>query len=617
MQPHSAILIWLVIGLILRLINLGAKPPWTDEFSTLVFSLGNSFLGVPLDQPIDIDVLLQPLQPRPSASVRDVLQHLLTESNHPPLYFILTHWWLRLFPNDGGLVSVWGARSLAAIFGAASIPAIYAFSWLIYRSRPVSSLAAAMIATSPYAIFLGQETRHYTLPILWIIASLACFIIATRCIKNSTQLPIKIALAWIVINALGIATHYFFALTLLAEAFVLIFLLVKGVGSRDWGVGEGKRGKGEIQKTLFTSPSPPTPYSLLPTPFPRIFAVALGTAVAGAVWIPVFLQNSYGGKLTEWIQGDRVGLAWLNPIFQALAAWITMLYLLPVESPHLSIIIGSGLVMLAFLIWAAPILVRSFKATLHEPQTQFETRMLVGLIGSAIALFFIFTYFLGIDLTRGARYNFVYFPAVMVLLGASLAVCWQTPTVKMFKWQISGKKAVAIIWLMSLASAVTVVNNLGYQKYYRPDLFVELIQKTSSAPVLIATTQKTHVHIGEMMGIAREFKISQKSVVSGQWSVVSGQKSVVSGQESIVKNNSSPTPYSLLPTPQFLLAHQDKNPDTSTAALEKTLKALPRPFDLWLVNFYADKPEELDKCRQENRSLTAINGYEYKIYRCR
>ncbi len=637
LQPHSAIVIWLVIGLTLRLINLSAKPPWTDEFSTLVFSLGNSFLGVPLDQPISIDVLLQPLQPRPSAGVQDVLKHLLTESNHPPLYFILTHLWLRLFA-DGGLVSVWGARSLAAILGALSIPAIYALSWLIYRSRLVSNLAAAMMATSPYAIFLAQETRHYTLAILWVIASFACFIIATRCIRSRSQLPIKITLAWIIVNALGISTHYFFALTLFIEAFVLIFLLIKGVGSREWGVegqgGQGRQGRqGRVKGNYF--PSPPSP----PTPFPRIFAVAAGTAVAGAVWIPVFLQNSYGGKLTEWIQGDRVGWAWLNPIFQALAAWITMLYLLPVESPHLSIIIASGLVMLAFLIWAAPILVRAFKGILHT-QNQFETRMLVGLIVSAIALFLVFTYFLGIDLTRGARYNFVYFPAVMVLLGASLAYVVQTPTVKMFIWQISGKKAVAIIWLMSLASAVTVINNLGYQKYYRPDLFVELIQKTSSVPVLIATTQKTHVHIGEMMGVAREFKISQESVVrsqesvvrsqesvvSGQESVVSsqesgvsGQESVVSSQKSIVKSNSSPTPPTSPspPSSQFLLAHQDKNPDTSTAALAKTLKALPRPFDLWLVNFYADKPEELDKCLQENRSLPAINGYEYKLYRCR
>ena len=101
-----------------------------------------------------------------------------------------------------------------------------------------------------------------------------------------------------------------------------------------------------------------------------------------------------------------------------------MLYLLPVESPQIAIMIGSGLVMLIFMIWAAPILVRGFKIQLQQPETRFMTQVLSGVVVGAIALFFIFTYFLGIDLTRGARYNFVYFPAVIVLLGASFAVCW-------------------------------------------------------------------------------------------------------------------------------------------------------------------------------------------------
>jgi uncharacterized membrane protein len=106
---------------------------------------------------------------------------------------------------------------------------------------------------------------------------------------------------------------------------------------------------------------------------------------------------------------------------------------------------------------------------------------------------------------------------------------------------------------MGLVSAITVVCNLGYQKYYRPDLLVPLVQEQSKSPVLIATTNKTHVQTGEMMGVAWEFKLS-----------------------------SSPA------TPQFLLAHQDQDPNTSTAALQKTLNQLPQPLDLWLVNFHAE-----------------------------
>ncbi|QLE54691.1 phospholipid carrier-dependent glycosyltransferase [Nostoc sp. TCL26-01] len=545
------LLIWFSIGISLRLLNLTAKPPWTDEFSTLVFSLGNSFLSVPLNQAIAPDILLQPLQPQLGATIQDVWTHLSHESNHPPIYFVLTHWWMQLFPTQQGLVSLWGARSLAAIFGAASIPAIYGLTWIAFRSRIASQLAAAMMAVSPYAIFLAQEARHYTLAILWVIASLTCLVITTRHIRHRTQLPIPIAILWIIINALGIASHYFFVLTLLTIALVLIVTA--------W------------QQTQDKKISPP--HSLFSPPWRRIYAVALGTFISAIVWLPIFLQNSYGDKLTDWIQQPRQGWAWLSPLFQAFGAWVTMLYLLPVESPQLVIVIASGLVMLMFIIWAAPILVRGLKALLQQADTRFTTQVLAGVVVGAIALFFIFTYFLGIDLTRGARYNFVYFPAVIVLLGASLAVCWQ---------EIGGKKAVTIIWLMAFLSAITVLFNLGYQKYYRPDLFIQLIRKTSQVPVLIATTQITHVQIGEMMGIAREWQL---------------------------QNFNSPSPL-------FLLAHQDKNLQTATNTLENTLKTLPRPFDLWLVNFHAPVGEKIAECIADNQSLPAVNGYEYKIYHC-
>lgn len=541
------LLIWLIIGIGLRLTNLSAKPPWTDEFSTLVFSLGNSFLGVPLDQAIAPDILLQPLQPQPDANLHDVWKNLSHETNHPPIYFALAHLWMRLFPTQQGLVSLWGARSLAAIFGAISIPVIYIFSWIAFRSRLVAHLAAAMMAVSPYAIFLAQEARHYTLAILWVIASLTCFAIATRHLHNQTKIPIFLVLSWVIINALGIATHYFFVLTLATEGLVLLVFAVRYIPSNS---------------KVFLSPS-----------WQRIYSVAIGSLIAGIVWLPIFLQNSYGEDLTTWIQQPREGFAWLSPFFQAFAAWVTMLYLLPVEAPQLWIVIASGLVMLIFIIWVAPILVRGLKANLQQPDTRFVTQVLIGVVVGAIALFFVFTYFLGIDLTRGARYNFVYFPAVIVLLGAILAVTWRN---------FQGKKAVIVIWLMGFVSAVTVICNLGYQKYYRPDLLVNLIQQTSQVPILLATTQITHVQIGEMMGIAREFKI---------------------------RNIDSPSPL-------FLLAHQDNDPNISTTTLEKTLNTLSQPFDLWLVNFHAPLGKSVKQCTPHTQSLPGINGYEYKIYHC-
>ncbi|MDZ8139113.1 MAG: glycosyltransferase [Nostoc sp. DedQUE04] len=563
-----AILIWLIVGISLRLINLTAKPPWTDEFATLVFSLGNTFISVPLDRAIAPDILLQPLQLNPAATIGDVIHNLATQDNHPPLYFVLAYLWMKLFNSDGGLISLFGARLLPAIFGAASIPCVYVLGRVAFRSSLVGHLTAAMMAVSPYGVFLAQEARHYTLAILWVIGSLTCLVIATRHIQNRTPLPIWIALFWIVTNALGIATHYFFSLTLCTEVVVLIFLAWLQL-------------QNSSKFSLFFSP-----------PWRRIYAVVIGTCVAGLIWIPTLLENENRGALTEWIRGSRVGLDWLSPIFQALGTLIAMISLLPVESSQALIVIPSGIVMLTFFIWAVPILLRGIKLQLQHPESRMMIQVLAGVVISAIAIFFIFTYFLGIDLTRGARYNFVYFPAIVVLLGASLAVCWHPPQMEtepgkngitsIGKWGINGKKAVMLIWLMGFFSAVTVVCNLGYQKYYRPDLFVQLIQQTSPKPVLIATTHKTYVHTGEMMGVAREIK----------------------------RANS-------LQNPLFLLAHQDRDPNASTIALENTLKKLPRPFDLWLVNFHAPVAETVKICViSDTQSLPPVDGYEYELYHC-
>ena len=565
------ILIWLIVGISLRLVNLTAKPPWTDEFATLVFSLGNTFLSVPLDRAIAPDILLQPLQLNPAATIGDVIHNLATQDSHPPLYFVLAYLWMKLFPSDGGLVSLFGARSLPAIFGAASIPCVYILGRVAFRSPLVGHLTAAMMAVSPYGVFLAQEARHYTLAILWVIGSLTCLVIATRHIQNRTPLSIWVALFWIEINALGIATHYFFTLTLCTEVVVLIFLA--------W-----LQSQTNSKFSLLFSP-----------PWRRIYAVAIGTCVAGLIWIPTLLENKNRDSLTEWIRGSRVGLDWLSPIFQALGTLIAMISLLPVESSQALIVIPSGLVMLTFFIWAVPILLRGIKIQLQHPENRMMIQVFAGVVISAIALFFIFTYFLGIDLTRGARYNFVYFPAIVVLLGASLAVCWHPPKewmetepgkngiTSIGKWGINGKKAVILIWLMGFFSAVTVICNLGYQKYYRPDLFVQLIQQTSSpTPVLIATTHKTYVHTGEMMGVAREIKLANS-----------------------------------LQNPLFLLAHQDRDPNASTIALENTLKKLPRPFDLWLVNFHAPVAETANTCvMSDTQSLPSIDGYEYELYHC-
>ena len=590
------LLLWTAIAFILRFAHLDSKPLWTDEFSTLVFSLGNSFRGVPIDRPIDLPTLLQPLQWNPDAGIAHVLNHLLLESNHPPVYFMLAHWWMRLFgPSEDSLV--WIGRSLPALLGVISVPAIYFLGNFAFNSRLVGQCAAAMMAVSPYGIYLAQEARHYTLGILLVISSLFCLTLAAKKLQQRAPIPILAVLLWVIVNCLGIAVHYFFALTLCAEAIALIGVL--------WQQFNGKL---PIANSQY-------PHIWKSQILWRLLVVAIGTLAGGLVWLPVFLSNKYGSELTNWIvSGDRTFVDLISPIFQALAGWITVISLLPVESSNLAIVAASAIAMTIFLILVLPILFSAIKTSLNTPDSRLGTVIFGGFVLGAILLFFSFAYFLGIDLTRGARYNFVYFPGVILLLGATFAVVFNTPTVKS-QWfnlraiELTGKKAVLLILAMGFFSGVTVNSNLGYRKYYKPDLFVPIIREFSKVPVLIATTQKTHVEIGELMGIGWEWQRRKfgNGFCNG-FNGCNGWTEEVRGKKEKVKSLNSPL---------FLLAnHQRDAPEIAGGTLDKTLSQLKRPLDLWLVNFRAPVNLAAQKCQIESRELPAVHGYEYQVYHC-
>lgn len=568
------LLLWTAIACILRFANLDSKPLWTDEFSTLVFSLGNSFRGVPLDRAIALPILLQPLQFSSGAGIADVLNHLLLESNHPPVYFMLAHWWMRLFgPSEDSLV--WIGRSLPALLGVISVPAIYFLGKFAFNSRLVGQCAAAMMAVSPYGIYLAQEARHYTLGVILVIASLFGLTLAAKKLQHRAPIPVWAALLWVVVNCLGIAVHYFFALTLCAEAIALSGVIWEHF-NRKLPISNSQQPDIWQSQILW-----------------RLLAVAIGTLAGGLVWVPVFLSNKYGSELTNWIvSGDRTFVDWISPVFQALAGWITVISLLPVESSNLAIVIASAIAMTVFLILVLPILFNALKTSLKTPESRLGTVIFGGFVLGAILLFFSFAYFLGIDLTRGARYNFVYFPGAILLLGATLALLFNTPTAKS-QWfnlraiEVSGKKAVVLILAMGFFSGVTVNSNLGYRKYYKPDLLIPIIREVSKVPILIATTQNTHVEIGELMGIGWEWERIHRS--EGKFS------------------NS----------PLFLLANQRRDaPEIAAETLDRTLSQLERPLDLWLVNFRAPVNLGAQKCQLKSGDLPVVDGYEYQVYHC-
>lgn len=119
-----------LIGVALRILLLGSKGIWLDESFSVWVS---------------------------NHSVAEMLQWIVKIDQHPPLYYLLLHYWIKL-----GGDAPFNVRLLSALFGAGAIPIIYLTGKRL--SGAVAGLAAAvLLAVSTYHIYYGQEARMYTL----------------------------------------------------------------------------------------------------------------------------------------------------------------------------------------------------------------------------------------------------------------------------------------------------------------------------------------------------------------------------------------------------------------------------------------------------------------------
>jgi len=128
LTPWLVIIITLIGGF-LRILLLGTKGMWLDE--TFSVWLANQ-------------------------SVVDMLQWIVKIDQHPPLYYLLLHYWIAHYGD-----TPYYARLLSALFGTVTIPIIYLIGKRM--SGVVMGLAAAVIlAFSLFNIYFAQETRMYT-----------------------------------------------------------------------------------------------------------------------------------------------------------------------------------------------------------------------------------------------------------------------------------------------------------------------------------------------------------------------------------------------------------------------------------------------------------------------
>ena len=113
--------------------------------------------GMWLDEAFSVWMARQP--------VGALLEWIVRIDQHPPLYYLLLHGWMVLGESEGTL------RALSALLGSAAVPALY---WTGRRLYGVAggTVAALLLALSPFHVRFGQEVRMYTLLVLCVSVAL-------------------------------------------------------------------------------------------------------------------------------------------------------------------------------------------------------------------------------------------------------------------------------------------------------------------------------------------------------------------------------------------------------------------------------------------------------------
>ncbi|MCR4296092.1 MAG: glycosyltransferase family 39 protein [Elusimicrobia bacterium] len=170
----------ILAGAVLRLLLLDAKSLWFDEASTMLLA------GRPLAE-------LAPL--------------LVSNEINPPLYYALMHFWLGPFADPRA-----GLRLFSALCAVASV---FAFRSLAGRLLPERARLPALVlaAASSFWIHVAQDGRAYSLLLLISLLS-------TRAALELAEGKPRARLwaAYAALAALGLYTHYYFAILLAGHA---------------------------------------------------------------------------------------------------------------------------------------------------------------------------------------------------------------------------------------------------------------------------------------------------------------------------------------------------------------------------------------------------------------
>jgi hypothetical protein len=219
----------MALGVTLRFCNLDLKPLWLDEVLTALLSLGHRYKDVPLEVVFPASTLQELFTLQPTSQLfRDCPSRCHRIHPSSPVFLL-----------NASMVEWGGTRRPYALVetqsASCSVGGGCDRSYLCFQSyrffpkrRPHRSRFHGGFS---FAVYLSQEARHYTLPMLLIILALLGLMHIQYALYNRQQLPKPLVwLLWGIINSIGCYVHYFFILAFIAQLLTLTGLMYGVVG---------------------------------------------------------------------------------------------------------------------------------------------------------------------------------------------------------------------------------------------------------------------------------------------------------------------------------------------------------------------------------------------------
>jgi mannosyltransferase len=175
------VLVLLVLGGLLRLMQIGEESYWIDEMVTI-------HVGRDIERVISDAI-----------------------GGRPPVYMILVHYWMQLFGESETAV-----RLLSALFGIASLGVFYAFARYLFNES-VALIGLILMSFSRLQIYHAQDARYYSVYVFMVIVATFVFVAFLKT-KRTSFIFTYVAFAGLMFYS---HTHGIFVIA----AHVLYFLL--------------------------------------------------------------------------------------------------------------------------------------------------------------------------------------------------------------------------------------------------------------------------------------------------------------------------------------------------------------------------------------------------------